>query len=62
MSEFECSRGHMPVPHEMIKGRCPCGAPIVRMDGKSSRRLAYEERETEQEILEEKEERSDVPY
>jgi len=52
----------MPVPHEMIKGRCPCGAPIVRMDGKSSRRLAYEERETEQEILEEKEERSDVPY
>jgi hypothetical protein len=45
MSEFECSKGHIPAPSTIRKGRCPCGAKIIRMDGKTSRQLAYEERE-----------------
>ena len=56
VSEFECSKGHMPAPSEMVRGRCPCGAAIIRMDGKSSRELAYEEREWNRKIEQEKEE------
>ena len=58
MSEFECANGHLPAPSEIRRNRCPeCGAPIVRMDGKSRGRLAYEEREWDKEIEKEKEER-----
>lgn len=60
MSEFECSNGHMPAPSQMVKGRCPCGAAIVRVDGKSKRQLAYEEKQYNKQCgdknLEEKEE------
>ena len=44
MSEFECSNGHLPTPSTIKRNRCPCGAPIIRMDGKTARQLAYEDK------------------
>ena len=60
MSEFECSNGHMPAPSEIRGNKCPCGASIVRMDGRSSKQLAYEEREWNNQIEREKEEVNDT--
>ena len=45
MSEFECSNGHMPTPSTIRNNRCPCGAPIVRMDGMSGRALGKMDKE-----------------
>ncbi len=52
MSEFTCENDHLVTPSETVKGRCPeCGGKIIRMDGKTSRELAWEEEEWDKEVL-----------
>lgn len=61
MSEFECSNGHFPAPSTIVRNKCPCGAPIIRMDGKSSGQLRAEEKDEFEKSEREKEEREYVP-
>lgn len=56
MSEFTCQQGHLLSSHEMIKGRCYCGARICRMDGMSGRELAEIDKEWDRKVREQEEE------
>lgn len=49
MSDFECTNGHWPAPHELVCGRCYCGA-MVMMDGMYAREHRGMDEEWDREV------------